>query len=102
MEKRVNEFIILQFGVNYTMQKICNETGKLMRVTLNQEEFHQYYTSKGKCVKNLKHLTKEEKLFLETTLTKAEIESLHEEVKETERKLWKKYYRWKLLGQKDK
>jgi len=76
---------------------MCSVTNKLYFVFLTQEQLFSYYTNKGKNVSNLEGFTKEEKLFLETTCTPAEVESLSPVFKKMDKKRWR--YQ---LGHKDK
>jgi hypothetical protein len=86
-------FTILHFNTYYIIQKECSITKEIYRVKLSNEEFMKYYTPKGKIVKHLDRLNKEEKLFLKTTLTPEEIKLLSTNEKE---KLSKKIWRFRI------
>jgi hypothetical protein len=85
-QKRFN---ILHYKDKYRMQKKCSITDKLYYVDLSVSEYVRYYTQKGKSVNHLDRLTEEEKLFLQTTCTPQEINSLSDMEKKLSKKIWR-------------
>lgn len=85
-------FTILQYSDYYRMVKKCSVTNELFSVKLSQEDFLKYYTNKGKDMKHLDFLSKDEKDFLESTLTPKEILALNSEDRKLPKKHWKKAY----------
>lgn len=86
-----DEFSILQYKGYYKMVKNCSITKKQYCVKIDAEDFRQYYTPFGKSVKHLKGLSKEDRIFLNTTLTPNEYALLTKAQKNTNVKLWKHY-----------
>ena len=87
----LKKFSIAQYGSKYRAMKICSITNKLYSVELTQQEYVSYYTSNRKSTKHLKRFSKNDKLFLETTLTPKEINTLTSIKKKSNKKLWKGY-----------
>ena len=84
-----NKFTILQYGEKYKIQKKCTITNKLYFVYLSKEEFLDYYTQKGKNVSKLGRLSKEQRTFLESTLTPEEVKSLKPVLNKVPIRRWK-------------
>lgn len=90
-----NEFTILGYNDYYYVQKKCSVTKLLYRVKLTKEEFHSYYTPKGKNVSHLK-MNDYKKDFLLSTLTPEEVKLLTESERKLSKKLWKSRLKLKL------
>jgi hypothetical protein len=92
---KFTEFTLLDYNDHYYARKICSVTKELYSVKITKDEFAHYYLPKGKCVDHLVNHSREEKLFLETTLTPEEVKLLTPAEKKLNKKLWKSRLRLK-------
>ncbi|MCK9429204.1 MAG: hypothetical protein M0R17_04310 [Candidatus Omnitrophica bacterium] len=92
---KFENFTLLDYGDYYYARKKCSVTGELYSVKLTKDEYHHYYLAKGKNTKHLVDHSKEDKLFLETTLTPEEVKLLSKEELKSDKRSWKKRLRLK-------
>ena len=90
---KFENFTILDYKKYYKCIKLCSVTNQQYQVKLTNDEFTHYYKVNGKDVKHLTNHSKEDKLFLETTLTPEEIKLLTPQQKKLRKSLWKNIFR---------
>jgi hypothetical protein len=93
---KFENFTLLDYGDYYYARKKCSVTGELYSVKMTKDEYHHYYLTKGKHVTHLANHSREEKLFLETTLTPEEVKLLSPIELKSDKRTWKKKLRIKL------
>jgi len=83
-----DKFSILQYGNCYRAQKKCSITNEIYKVELTPQEFRSYYTRFGKTTAHL-NMSVEQRAFLNTTCTPAEVKSLTPAQRKLSTKIWR-------------